>query len=707
VSIKKQKFSTLLIFMLVTVVALGLLVTDAQTYQFYSDNTNDQGQCAQCHTGFRDNNNYVSQAEGVSWGDSLHNVHVRGTTVGNNCDNCHGGAGTSGRTVRINSSLAAADGVNAIACIGCHGRDEGGLITGTGLRQHHFNNGVTLCLGCHPDSDLAGVFGPAIGEDTMPPWYGSIINDGTGTNLAPCNAGDEEQLAGLSIGLDNDGDNVYDTLDADCVVAVCGNGVLEPGEECDDGANNGTTTCGCQLDCTYTPAGTPCPDGQFCNGDETCDGTGLCQAGTAVDCDDGVGCTDDSCDEVNDECVNDSNDLNCPDDGAFCNGDEFCNPTLDCSSTGDPCPLGTSCNEGTDTCDPIAGCGNGQVDPGEDCDPSVAGTVCCEGDCTFTPAGISCDADGLFCNGTDTCDGLGTCDPGVPPDCDDGVGCTDDSCNETTDQCDNIPNDGLCDDTLFCNGVETCDPVNDCQAGTPVDCDDGVGCTDDSCDEVNDQCVNTVNDANCPDDGAFCNGDEFCDAQLDCQSTGNPCPPGEVCDELTDTCEVSEEPPPVMQNLGFPDSSIADLTEEDCRFCHEDPNIVDDANIPNRHHLLVGASVTDPTVRPFPDGDTNGNYDCFSCHQLVWDPNTSSFVLETFRDCIFCHNTGSPHHTTVAAQAQLCDTCHGFVNNPFDGHIVPTYQPSLVTPTRSQGDGLPLNSRGNGAGACNYCHDNG
>jgi hypothetical protein len=40
-----------------------------------------------------------------------------------------------------------------------------------------------------------------------------------------------------------------------------------------------------------------------------------------------------------------------------------------------------------------------------------------------------------------------------------------------------------------------------------------------------------------------------------------------------------------------------------------------------------------------------------------------------------------------------------------DGHYIPTYSPSLVTPTPTAGDGLPLNSRGKGAGACDYCHD--
>jgi hypothetical protein len=51
-------------------------------------------------------------------------------------------------------------------------------------------------------------------------------------------------------------------------------------------------------------------------------------------------------------------------------------------------------------------------------------------------------------------------------------------------------------------------------------------------------------------------------------------------------------------------------------------------------------------------------------------------------------------------------SCHGdVVDNIDDGHYIPTYSPSDVTPSSSCGDGLPLNSRGKGAGACDYCHD--
>ncbi len=79
-----------------------------------------------------------------------------------------------------------------------------------------------------------------------------------------------------------------------------------------------------------------------------------------------------------------------------------------------------------------------------------------------------CD-DGLFCNGVEYCVN-NVCIAGNPPNCNDNVSCTLDSCNETTDSCEHTPDDSFCDDGLFCNGVETCDAVNGCQAGIPVDC---------------------------------------------------------------------------------------------------------------------------------------------------------------------------------------------------------------------------------------------
>jgi len=297
--------------------------------------------------------------------------------------------------------------------------------------------------------------------------------------------------------------------------AACDNGLFCDGVEtcdvvndcqtgtavnCDDGVGCTDDSCNEGTDsCDNVPNNALCDNGLFCDGAETCSVTLDCQAGTAPNCNDGVGCTDDSCNETTDTCDNVANDANC-DNGLFCDGAETCSATLDCQAGGDPCP-GQTCDEGTDTCT----------------------------DCTTNG---DCD-DGLFCNGAETCN-AGTCQAGTPPNCNDGVGCTDDSCNEGTGSCDNVANNANCDNGLWCDGAETCSATLDCQAGTAPNCNDGVGCTDDSCNEGTDSCDNVPNNALC-DNGLFCDGAETCNATLDCQTGGDPCP-GQFCDEAGDTC---------------------------------------------------------------------------------------------------------------------------------------------------------------------------
>jgi hypothetical protein len=98
--------------------------------------------------------------------------------------------------------------------------------------------------------------------------------------------------------------------------------------------------------------------------------------------------------------------------------------------------------------------------------------------------------------------------------------------------------DAECDDGIFCNGTEICNTdTGDCQLGPPVDCSDGIDCTDDSCNVALDICQHIPNDDNCADDELFCTGTEYCDPINDCASTGDPCGPGFVCNEETDTCD--------------------------------------------------------------------------------------------------------------------------------------------------------------------------
>ncbi|HLK11005.1 MAG TPA: hypothetical protein VKW76_06460 [Candidatus Binatia bacterium] len=58
--------------------------------------------------------------------------------------------------------------------------------------------------------------------------------------------------------------------------AVCGNGVVELGEQCDDGSANGQPGDCCDASCQFVPAGAPCTDdGNLCT-DDTCNGSGTC-----------------------------------------------------------------------------------------------------------------------------------------------------------------------------------------------------------------------------------------------------------------------------------------------------------------------------------------------------------------------------------------------------------------------------------------------
>ena len=64
--------------------------------------------------------------------------------------------------------------------------------------------------------------------------------------------------------------------------------------------------------------------------------------------------------------------------------------------------------------------------------------------------------------------------------------------------------------------LPTCDVISDCQGGPAPPTDDGVDCTEDSCDEVNDIVVNAANDLLC-DDQDPCTA-ESCDEILGCTS---------------------------------------------------------------------------------------------------------------------------------------------------------------------------------------------
>ena len=77
---------------------------------------------------------------------------------------------------------------------------------------------------------------------------------------------------------------------------VCGNGMPEGTEDCDDG-NTDDGDC-CSATCTFEAAGSTCDDGAFCTVGDNCDGVGACQPGSSDPC-----TPPEICDEGGDQCL--------------------------------------------------------------------------------------------------------------------------------------------------------------------------------------------------------------------------------------------------------------------------------------------------------------------------------------------------------------------------------------------------------------------
>ena len=116
------------------------------------------------------------------------------------------------------------------------------------------------------------------------------------------------------------------TTDSTCVepVAVCGDSIVEGGEQCDDGNDVGGDCC--SATCEFETIASSCTDGNVCTND-ACDGAGSCIGSNNTDpCDDGFFCT------VNDAC-----------NAGTCSGSpRSCEDSIACTTD--------ICDEGTQAC---------------------------------------------------------------------------------------------------------------------------------------------------------------------------------------------------------------------------------------------------------------------------------------------------------------------------------------------------------------------
>ena len=201
---------------------------------------NHRDNCAGCHGSFHLGNPYVSSHDGVAWllqgtPVDLHFGHQSmvmpiaqiGVPGGANCKVCHTGADVD--PVFLGSSDGG-PGFPPLGCIGCHGRAEtaaGGVVRGAGERQAHYRKGVTVCAdaGCHTGAGTSNDAIPAtfavVAESVKPPYYFTPDAAHPDKPTDPCNRNGSESRLAPPLGLDNDGDLVYD-------VADCGSAGVDP-----------------------------------------------------------------------------------------------------------------------------------------------------------------------------------------------------------------------------------------------------------------------------------------------------------------------------------------------------------------------------------------------------------------------------------------------------------------------------------------------
>ncbi|MEW6270832.1 MAG: DUF4215 domain-containing protein [Thermodesulfobacteriota bacterium] len=325
---------------------------------------------------------------------------------------------------------------------------------------------------------------------------------------------------------------VTGTASKSWVTPQCGNGVTEPGEQCDDGNQSNDDQC------TNACQSKRCGDGFQQPGEQCDDGNQNANDACKNDCTPNV-CGDQIVDPGAEQC-DDGNQMN----------DDGCSNACTSPVCGDGIvQTGEECDDGnqvdgdacTNACTDAA-CGDGVVGPGEECDDGNQGNLdactnaCDEARCGdgFTQPGEQCDdgnqVDGDACTNACTAPACGDGIVQAPEECDDGNQVNDDNCT-------NACKDAVCGDGVVGPGEE---------------CDDGNQVNDDNC-------TNACEDAVCGDgivgpgeqcdDGNQVDGDG-CSAQCQLGYCGDGAvnQQSEQCDDgnnlagdgCSPTCQLSE-----------------------------------------------------------------------------------------------------------------------------------------------------------------------
>ncbi|MBZ5695507.1 MAG: DUF4215 domain-containing protein [Acidobacteriia bacterium] len=219
----------------------------------------------------------------------------------------------------------------------------------------------------------------------------------------------------LDAGEDCDTGGESATCNDDCTLAVCGDGMVNrsSGEQCDDGNRNDNDEC--RNDCRPNV----CGDGVIRTGAEQCDdgnitdGDGCDSNCTPTACGNGILTAGEQCDDGN----------TVSEDG--CSSGcriERCGDGVRQAALGEQCDDGNALNgDGCDVNCTVSACGNSIIAASEQCDDgNTANGDCCSSACRFESVGVPC-FDGDVCDGAGSCDGSGWCDRSTdtPLECED------------------------------------------------------------------------------------------------------------------------------------------------------------------------------------------------------------------------------------------------------------------------------------------------
>ena len=356
------------------------------------------------------------------------------------------------------------------------------------------------------------------------------------------------------------------------ILALCGNGIVESGEQCDS-----NDACCNQVTCMFKSSSVECrASAGACDLAETCTGASATCPGDAkstAECRSSAGVCDvaESCDGSNNNCPADAYksgttcrastgdcDLEetCPGTGPNCPSDA--KSTLECRSSAGMCDLAESCDGAGNNCPAdsksIAQCraSAGVCDVAESCDGSG-------NDCPSDAKSTSeCRASAGVCDLVESCDGVGNncpADAKSTAECRAAAGVCDitESCDGVNDDC---PLDSkstaecrasqdICDVADSCDGASDDCPEDAFQPSTTI-CQAGQGACD-----LTEFCTGA--DAACPLDLKFAGvcraAAGVCDVLESCDGVNNDCPAdgfkpsSEECRAKDDVCDIAENCP--------------------------------------------------------------------------------------------------------------------------------------------------------------------